>query len=95
VSIETVEDTRSFFDSGDFAEVVYLGANLSILGIFDSNFDDSLDVNGQRIGLRCINIDVVGVSIGASITITSTAGIYTVRAKEVGQRTTLLILELT
>ena len=95
MTIETLEDTRSMFDSGEFAEVVYLGAGIDILGIFDSNFDESLDINGQRLGLRCINTDVTGVSIGSSLTIKSTAGIYTVRAKEIGARTTLLVLELT
>ena len=83
------------FDSGEFAEVVYLGANITILGIFDQNFDESLNVNGQRVGLRCINMDVTGVSIGANITIERTDGIYVVRAKEVGARSTLLILERT
>jgi len=91
--IETIEDTRSFFDSGEFAEVVYLGANISILGIFDSNFDETIDITGRRVGLRCINSDVTGVNIGASITINRIDAMYTVRAKEVGARTTLLILE--
>lgn len=91
--IETIEDTRAMFDSGEFAELVYLGANITILGIFDTNFDESLNVNGTRTGIRCINGDVGGVSIGASIKVKGSY--FTVRAKEQGARTTLLILERT
>ena len=43
MTIETLDDTRSFYDSGEFAEVVYIGAGVEILGIFDSNFDDTLE----------------------------------------------------
>lgn len=81
------------FDSGEFANVVYLGANIEILGIFDSNFDQSLAVNGTRTGIRCMSIDVTGVSIGSTLSIPALDATYTVRAKEKGARTTLLILE--
>lgn len=93
--IEELSDTRAMFDSGEFAELIYLGAGIEILGIFDQNFDDALDVNGRRTGIRCVNTDVTAVAIGSTLTIKSSDVTYTVRAKEQGARTTLLILEQT
>ena len=91
--IETELDTRALLDENDFADVIYLGANVEIFGILDHNHDQSFDINGRRTGLRCISTDVSGVSIGSTVLHKRSDTTYTVRAKEKGARTTLLILE--
>jgi len=97
--IETEADTRALFEQNDFARgVAVVGQSGELLGIFDQNFDNALDVNGRRTGLRIVNEDVDLFNLAvASVLIfdrnLSTEKKYTVRALEAGQRTTLLILE--
>lgn len=97
--IETLADTRSLF-AGSGVEV-YLGAGNQVEAIFDQVFDESLEVAGRRTGVRLPTVDADLIAIDATITVKDsytdpiTETDYIVRAKETGQRTTLLILEST
>lgn len=93
--IETELDTRAMIDKNEFADLIYLGANINIFGILDHNYDQSMDINGRTTVLRCYYEDVNSVAIGSTLKHVRTDTTYTVRAKENGARTTLLILEQT
>jgi hypothetical protein len=93
MSIETLEDTRAMFDAKEFARRFYIGGGVFIGGVLDNNFDQSLDTNGRRTGIRCVTQDVVTLAIGTTITDVDAETDYIVREKEQGARTTLLIME--
>ena len=91
--IETVDDLRAMLDVDEFAKRINIGAGVLIDGVIDNNFDQSLDINGRRTGIRCVSVDVSTLAIGTTITEVIANTDYIVRAKESGARTTLLILE--
>ena len=95
MALETLEDTRAMFDTGEFAKRFYIGAGIYVDGILDNNFDQSLDTNGRRTGIRFVSADVETVAVGSNITDDITKSVYIVRERETGARTTLLILERT
>jgi hypothetical protein len=95
MSIETLADLRSLLDPDEFAVKFDLAGVSVIDGVLDNNFDQSLDINGRRTGLRCVSVDVATLAIGTTITDVVAETDYIVRAKESGARTTLLILERT
>lgn len=95
MSIESLDDTRAMFDLDDFARRFYIGGGCFIKGILDNNFDQSLDINGRRTGVRTISADVTTLAVGTTITDVDLAIDYIVREKESGNRTTLLIVERT
>ena len=91
--IETLADTQSLFDKDDFGIEVHIGSGRYVVGVFDQNFDASLEVNGRRTGLRLESSAALEVAINSTITLVESDAAYYVRAKEPGARTTLLILE--
>lgn len=93
MALETLADLRSMLDVDEFATAFNIGSNTTIDGVLDNNFDQSLDINGRRTGIRCASADVSALAIGTTITAVVAKVDYIVREKESGQRTTLLILE--
>jgi hypothetical protein len=97
--LENLADTESLFDDLATGVSVYLGSGNTVAAVFDQLFDDDLEVNGQRSALRVTRASADLVAIGATVTITdsytdpATETDYIVRAKEIGQRTALLVLE--
>lgn len=91
--LETVADLRSMFDPEEIASVFDIGGGACINGVLDNNFDQSLDINGRRTGVRCVSLDVSGLAVATTIKDLSGGNSYIVREKESGARTTLLILE--
>ena len=93
--LETLEDTRAMIDTGEFARRFYIGAGVYADGIMDNNFDQSLDTNGRRTGIRFVSAYVTTAAVGSSITDVNAEIGYIIRERETGARTTLLILERT
>jgi hypothetical protein len=93
MNMETLDDTRAMFDVSEFARRFYIGGGVFIGGVLDNNFDQELDVNGRRTGIRCVSVDVATLAVGTTITDVDAAIDYIVREKESGARTTLLIME--
>ncbi len=91
--LETLADTRSMFDSDEFGIEIYDSAGVLYVGIKDHNFDQSLQVNGRRTGIRLVNEDAALIAVDSVITEKLTDTEYTIRAREQGARTTLFILE--
>ena len=91
--IETAIDTRAMIDRNDFAVVVDLRTGVCFDGVLDHNHDLSMDINGRRTGVRLVNDDADQIPIGQVLDIGDPPEAYTVRAKEQGARTTLLVLE--
>ena len=91
--METADDLNALFDINEFGKRFYIGSGEFVVGVLDNNFDQSIDINGRRTGLRCPSEAVADVLVGGQITDVDAAAAYTVREKESGERTTLLILE--
>jgi len=91
--IETPTDLKSLVDEFDFGTIVDLGSGVEVVGVFNRDFDQTLDVNGRRTTFRVVSADADLISIDQTITIGLAD--YIVRAKERGERTTVLILETT
>ena len=91
--LETLDDTRAMIDTGEFARRFYLGAGVYVDGVLDNNFDQSLDINGRRTGIRCVSVDVATLAVGSNVVDVNAATTYILREKESGARTTLLIME--
>ena len=81
------------FDANEFARRFYIGGGVFVGGVIDNNFDQSLDINGRRTGIRCVSSDVSTLAVGTTITDVEAETDYLVREKEQGARTTLLIVE--
>lgn len=93
--METADDLRAMLDVQEFARWFNIGAGVIVAGVIDNNFDQSLDVNGRRTGVRCITSDISDLAVGQTITDITLETNYIVREKETGARTTLVILERT
>ncbi len=93
MTVETATDRQGMMNGSDFRTAVDIGTGTDIFGIIDNVAVEALGISGQRTGLRCLNADVVSVAIGSTLTISGTT--WTVRDKQQGDHTVLLILEAT
>lgn len=92
--LETETDLRSLFDVTATALSYRIsGSATEFVGVKDSNYDDALDVNGRKTGLRVMSIDITNLTVDAVLIEGSTGDQFTVRAMQPGARTTLLVLE--
>lgn len=95
MTVETLADLRAMMSETDFAIRVILADQSEVIGVFDQNFDQALEINGRRTTLRVVNEDSTTVAVGQTLTLKEAKTVYTVRAIEKGARTTVFILEQT
>jgi hypothetical protein len=98
MALETATDLAAMMDTEDAAEVATLADGCTFSGRFHQAFVESFDFNGRRPALLCITAQIPTVAVDTVLTINNNAGIataYRVAAIEKGDRTSVLMLELT